>query len=116
MVLWHNEEDTQRSPQEVGAGEQLGLWIGTWPIEFGQYVFIEWRVTNGNDTAITGKLNAEWQYNDFGRSNSYWLATLGPFQEGDKVEYTIRGQSVGGVAGPITFSFTVGPPKASSEA
>ncbi len=115
MMLWHNEEDTTRSPQEVGACEPVGLWIGTYPIEYGQYVFVEWRATHPNGETVNGKLDALWQHNDSSKGNSYWLASLGPFEEGDKVEYTIRGQSRGGPAGPITYTFIVGPQKVSKE-
>ncbi len=96
MVLWHNEEDTTRSPYMVHAGEPVAIWVGTHPIEHGQYVRLEWHITNRDGGRTEGGAEAHWHFNDYGRGNSYWLATFGPFTAGDTVEYVIVGQSKDG--------------------
>ncbi|MBI3578395.1 MAG: hypothetical protein HY276_11230 [Ignavibacteriales bacterium] len=107
MVIWHLEDDTLRSPDVVRAGEGVALWVGTHPIEPGQYVKVEWRKTAANGSHESGKMEAFWQWNEDWRSNSYWLATFGPFGEGDKVEYVIRGDSRDGEVSTVVFEFEV---------
>lgn len=115
MVLWHDEEDTPRSPREVGAGEAVGLWIGTYPIEHGQSLAVDWQVKRPDGNTASGSVEAEWQHNDLEKSNSYWMANIGPFEEGDQVQYTVRGQSVDGPAGPLNHAFAVGPQKVTAQ-
>lgn len=107
MLIWHLEEDTVRSPEMVHAGENVALWIGTHPIEPGQYLNVEWRKTNTNGFNKKGTIEAVWQWNEEWRNNSYWLATFGPFDAGDKVEYRIRGDSRDGEMSTGVFEFIV---------
>ncbi|MBI3587198.1 MAG: hypothetical protein HY088_08725 [Ignavibacteriales bacterium] len=107
MVIWHLAEDALRSPEVVRVGESVALWIGTHPIEPGQYLKVEWRKTQTNGSHHTGTIEAIWQWNEDWRSNSYWLATFGPFDEGDKVEYVIHGESNEGEISTQVFEFVV---------
>lgn len=111
MVLWHNEQDSQRTPQYVCAEEDVELRIGTFPIEIGQHVFVEWKVIQKEIEKSSGIIEAVWHFNDWGRGNSYWQVKFGPFNENDTVIYIIRGQSDQGLAGPLSYSFNVGPQK-----
>jgi alpha-amylase/alpha-mannosidase (GH57 family) len=107
MNLWHLTPDATRLPGRVSSGERVALQVGTWPVEWGQYVWIEYRVTHRDGATEAGQATATWQHN-LG-SNSYWQAGIGPFAEGDRIDYTARGSDASGdVTGP-TASFTVGP-------
>ena len=64
MNLWHLTPDTTRIPRRVSAGDVVHLEIGTWPIE----------------PRHAGRVAAAWCTNR--GVNSYWEATLGPFQRG----------------------------------
>jgi len=107
MKLWHNTNNDPRLPEKVRSGQTVELWIGTYPIEPGQRVKVEWIVTHYNGTTESGNVPAFWQYNEFAIGNSYWLATIGPFQQGDRVEYLVLGTSGGESLSPQTFTFTV---------
>jgi len=113
MNLWHLTPDAPRHPQRVSAGERVTLHIGTWPVAWGQSVWIQYQVIHQNgateehNLVEAGQTAAVWQQNI--GPNSYWQANLGPFADGDRVNYTVRGSNADGeVAGP-TASFTVGP-------
>ncbi|GEM_PF-992150 len=107
MEIWHDTIDAFRSPSEVREGMPVGLWIGTWPVEMGQYVFVRWKVTHLDGSIEGGEVQAFWQYNDYSRGNSYWLATIGPFRAGDEVEYIVLGTSKDGPENGKRFAFTV---------
>lgn len=109
MELWHNTPDAFRSPDEVVEGVPVGLWIGTWPIEMGQYVSVEWTVTGKGRVRKQEEVQAYWQYNDDAKGNSYWLATIGPFHVNDHVEYVVKGMSQGGPTEGTVYSFDVAP-------
>jgi hypothetical protein len=51
--------------------------IGTWPIEPGQDVVVEFVVTGADGPTTEGRARAAWAEN--GGPNSYWTASLGPF-------------------------------------
>ncbi len=93
MKLWHNTEDTPRLPEKVHQRQVVELWIGTYPIEPGQQVKVEWNVKHTDGYQERGNLPALWRYNEFALGYSYWLATIGPFQKDDNVEYSIIGIS-----------------------
>lgn len=107
MKLWHNTDDAPRLPEGVRSGQTVEIWVGTYPIESGQHVKVEWSVTHLDEAEERGHLPALWRYNEFGASNSYWLATIGPFQRGDQVEYKITGTSGGSTISSETYSFKV---------
>lgn len=72
----------------------------TWPIEPGQSVWLTY-TKNGEPQQDVG---AEWKYND--GNNSYWEAAIGPFEQGDVIEYTVYadkdGQNTQSI-GPFSF-------------
>lgn len=107
MKLWHYTNDAPRLPDNVRSGQTVELWIGMYPIEPGQHVKVEWRATQRDGTSRSGNVPAFWQYNDFAVGNSYWLAAAGPFQQGDRVEYSIIGTLGGSTLAPEAFEFTV---------
>src|SRR5574341_1245142 len=92
MVIWHNTPDALRIPDIVRGGDIVSLWIGTWPIEPGQSVSVEMKVLRVNGDEVLERKDAQWHSNDEPRNNSYWVAHLGFFEPGEKVEYTISGR------------------------
>lgn len=107
MNLWHRTPDAPREPPRVSAGETVRLRIGTWPIEPGQSVRVSYRVIARDGARAEGEVSAAWQLNE--GANSYWEAFLGPFSDGDRVTYDVRGGAGGTeVSGP-TASFSVRP-------
>jgi len=107
MHIWHLTPDTPRLPQRVSPGEQVALHIGTRPIEPGQSVWVKYRVKHADGKTDEGRVEVVWQYNlDV---NSYWLARLGPFAEGDRLVYAVHGRSPQGKAVGPAASFRVGP-------
>lgn len=106
MHVWHLTPDAPRLPWRVSPGESVRLVIGTWPIESGQAVQINYRVDHANGTRTTHQLVATWQRNV--GSNSYWEAEFEPFHKGDIVTYWIQGQSAGRQVVNPSVSFQVG--------
>jgi len=106
MNLWHLTPDAPRSPHRVSAGERVTLEIGTWPIEPGQAVWVTVR-TNGAGALRDEVVEAHW-HNNAG-TNSYWRAELGPFSEGDRVDYGFQGRSPAGETTGPEAAFEVGP-------
>lgn len=92
MVVWHNTPDAARIPEVVEAGLRVSLWIGSFPIEPEQSVWVEWNIRKPDGSVVTETQNAEWHSNDEGRHNSYWIVRVGAFEAGDHVEYTIHGK------------------------
>lgn len=107
MILWHLSIDAPRQPHRVSPGDSVILHIGSWPIEEGQSVWIEYSVVHLNGAREADRITAPWQKNS--DTNSYWQASFGPFAEGDAVTYSVRGQSQGRDATAITTGFAVGP-------
>ena len=107
MNLWHLTPDAPRDPTRVSPGEAVRVRIGTWPIEPGQTVRVTYQVVARDGSRSDEEVAASWRLND--GPNSYWEAWLGPFTDGDRVTYHLRG-GVGEteVVGP-TASFLVGP-------
>jgi hypothetical protein len=88
MTIWHGTPDAPAPPQRIAPGRVITLVIGTWPIEPGQHVRVDW-VVAGRGGPSHGTAAATWQYNEGG--NSLWAAALGPFADGDRVTYMVRG-------------------------
>jgi len=107
MYVWHLTPDAPRSPHRVSPGEQVTLYIGTWPTEPGQAVWVTYRVAHSDRTSEAGQVEALWQRNE--GVNSYWRAEIGPFAEGDRVAYTVHGRSPAGDVTRPTAEFQVGP-------
>jgi len=108
MVIWHNTVDASRIPEYVSAGQDVELWIGTYPIEGGQSVWVEVTLNRADGKEMTCKMPAQWHSNNEQRNNSYWLAQLGSFEAGDRVEYRVYGSRQDElVSCNDTFSFEV---------
>jgi alpha-amylase/alpha-mannosidase (GH57 family) len=107
MQIWHLTPDAGREPRRVSAGQVVRLRIGTWPVEPDQSVMVHYQVEHRDGPAEERRLDAAWQSNRDG--NSYWEAQLGPFADGDRIAYTVRGYSPAGEAAGPSASFLVGP-------
>lgn len=107
MVTWHLTPDAPRFPFFVSAGQHVNLQFGTWPIEGGQRTWIDYQVLHQDGTVHTGQVEGTWNFNR--EANSYWFLNFGPFADGDRVEYRLRGGSPAGPSDGETFSFLVGP-------
>ena len=96
MNVWHLTPETPREPSRVTPGSPVHFRIGTWPIEPGQEVAVEFSVTSWSGRMADGHAQARWAENR--GENSYWTATLGPFADGDGVQYrvvaSVRGEHV----------------------
>lgn len=107
MKLWHLTPDTPRSPFRVSPGERVTIHVGTWPIETEQSVEIVYVVEHTDRTSESHIVDTAWQTNANG--NSYWRAEIGPFDEGDLVNYYAQGHAPGSGAVTDAASFRVGP-------
>jgi len=85
-TVWHTENggDSPRIPYEVQADTCMDMWIGTWPVELGQSVWIEYRI-NGGDWK---KIPCNWQYNS--NVNSYWRGIIPGLPANALLEYQIN--------------------------
>lgn len=107
MVIWHLTSDTPRFPFHVSAGENVNLQLGTWPIEAGQRTWIDVRVTHPDGVEDMSRAEGTWTFNR--DANSYWFINIGPFRDGDRVEYRLHGSPLAGSCDAGTFTFKVGP-------
>lgn len=107
MVIWHLTPDAPRFPFFVSAGQHVNLQFGSWPIEGGQRTWIDYQVLHQDGTVQTGQVEGIWNFNQ--EANSYWFLNVGPFADGDRVEYRLRGSSPAGFSDGETFSFVVSP-------
>lgn len=107
MRLWHNTEDAPRLPDKVLEGQRVEVWISTYPLAPWHYVMVDWKLTHKNGTMESGSVPAFWKYNDLSLRQSYWLALLGPFQQGDWVEYAVVGMSDVETLSPQVFAFNI---------
>lgn len=107
MVIWHNTEDAPRTPVEVSPNDKVVIWIGSYPIELGQQVVVEMKISASSSKEEDQTVHAEWRYNDYGKNNSYWAAIVGPFSAGQKVEYRIVGTGPDGARHAQVDGFTV---------
>jgi len=107
MRLWHNTEDAPRLPQRVLEGERVEVWIASYPIGPWHHVMVDWKVTHNNGTMESGCVPVFWKYHDFALGRNYWLAHMGPFLEGDHVEYAVGGMSCDEDFTPQVFAFTI---------
>jgi alpha-amylase/alpha-mannosidase (GH57 family) len=107
MNIWHDTIDAPRTPRRVGPGQGVDVIVGTWPIGPGQSVWVTWQRVAAIGEATEGSAVAEWQHNS--DVNSYWMARLPPFGEGDHVNYTVQGSSPEGAVQLAPASFRVRP-------
>ena len=109
MLIWHNTPDAARIPEVIVMGERISLWIGTYPIEPGQSVWVELTVKKPDGNVVASMQPASWHSNDEPRHNSYWVAHVGPFESRDRVEYVVRGRlGDHDAADPNKYEFEVG--------
>jgi len=109
MVIWHDTEDAQRIPAEVFQNDKVVMWIGSYPVEPGQAIVVEVEISNGTNGPSKSRVEAEWKYNDYTRNNSYWAAIVGPFTNGEKINYKIIGKGFDHVEHVQVGSFKVLP-------
>ncbi|HXV67837.1 MAG TPA: hypothetical protein VD738_02850 [Nitrospira sp.] len=107
MVIWHLASDTPRFPFHISAGQNVNLQLGTWPVEEGQRTWIDLRVVHPDGTEEAGHVHGTWNVNR--DANSYWFLNVGPFADGDRVEYRVHGSSPAGPCDAGLFTFQVGP-------
>lgn len=107
MNIWHNSADAPRIPRRVSPTEHVEVTIGTWPVGPGQAVWVQWAVTTADGSRTEGTTAARWQRNT--EVNSYWVARLGPFDDGDRVTYAVHGSSPEGPVQTADASFRVRP-------
>jgi len=100
MNVWHLAADTPRHPRRVTPGRLLNLAIGTWPIEAGPDVVVEFTVTAQEGQTGDGRTRASWVANR--GANSCWAAVIGPFRDGDHVRTPLAW--VGSLRGPWPFA------------
>lgn len=107
MVIWHLTSNTPRFPFHVSAGQNVNLQFGTWSIEEGQRTWIDVRIVHSDGAEESGRVEGTWNFNR--DANSYWFVNLGPFTDGDQVEYRPHGSSPSGACEIGPFTFQVGP-------
>lgn len=107
MNIWHNTEDAPRTPHQVSPAQSVEVVVGTWPIAPDQAVWVTWQAISLQGDRAEGTAQAEWQRNI--DANSYWIAHLGPFADGDNVTYTVHGTSVDGAVETDGFAVRVRP-------
>jgi alpha-amylase/alpha-mannosidase (GH57 family) len=107
MTIWHDTPDAARRPRRVPPGQAARLMIGTWPIQAGQSVSVSWEAIGASAARSHGRVDAQWRHNS--AANSYWLAQVGPFNEGDRVTYSIHGSSGTDVVESGPFALRVRP-------
>lgn len=108
MEIWHLTADAPRTPHRVSPGDRVTLDIGSWPIEPGQSVWVNYESEGAAPSAVReARAEAAWRYNE--GENSYWRAAIEPLPAGTVVRYRVSGRSPAGeIAGP-TGEFRVGP-------
>jgi alpha-amylase/alpha-mannosidase (GH57 family) len=107
LHIWHLTADAPRTPHRVSPDDLVTLTLGTWPIEFGQRVWLQVSVELPGKGREEYAREAVW-YENRG-PNSYWRAQIGPFPRGAKVTYKAQGTSSQGLTAGPTGSFRVGP-------
>ena len=107
MNVWHLTPDAVRDPHRISAGQEVHLWIGTWPIEPDQTVAVICETERVSGEKETRHAVVEWRFNR--GPNSYWETSIGPFMDGDRVAYTVRGRSTEGDVELSPHGFEVGP-------
>ena len=106
VKLWHLTSDAPRIPERVRGGDPVVIRAGSWPIEPGQRVWVDYWVESPSGGRTSSRADAAWDGNH--EANSYWRATVGPFAPGDHVFYEVRGSSPAGLARAGEREFRVG--------
>ena len=107
LTIWHQTNDARASARLENGAWWLDLEIGTWPIESGQSVLAEAKVSGRSEVDRSILRKASWSHNS--GVNSYWSAKLGPFAAGDSVDYSLSAQSPRQKASVGPFQVRIGP-------
>lgn len=86
LHVWHGSPDAPRVPRRVCAGDTVTIQLGTWPIAPGQWAWVQWSL--GGAAGAATRVEARWQRND--GENSYWACSIGPFETGGTVRYSVH--------------------------
>jgi hypothetical protein len=107
MILWHDIENALRSPQRVRPKEPVSVTVGSYPREPGEFVTVFCRTIRKNGEVHIQRIDGHRQFDDPVNNQSYWIAELGAFELGDKVEYTISGVGLEGDLPLHVYKFEV---------
>lgn len=107
MVLWHDIENALRTPEKVRHDEPVFVTVGSYPLGPGQFVTVFCKTIRKNGKVTMRRIDGQHQFDDPVNSHRYWLAELGPFETGDRVEYTIGGVALKGDLPLHTYRFDV---------
>jgi alpha-amylase/alpha-mannosidase (GH57 family) len=106
MKVWHATPDAPRPSVRIAPGQATSLVIGTWPIEPGQAVWVDWEAFGPNGPR-NGRTIAVWRNNT--HVNSFWSATLGPLLDGDRLTYSVHGSCGAEIVEGGSFTITARP-------
>lgn len=107
MNVWDATTKSKGNVWRVPPDQTITLFLGTWPVESDQIVWLTYQVRHPNGTIESGESKAVWHDNQ--RSNSYWKVSIGPFQKDDRVTYTLHGRSPSGEVTGDSSAFLVAP-------
>ena len=105
MHLWEMSDGPQR--RRLPPGRSVTVRAGTWPIAPRQAAWMDVRVEDADGSVTDGHVDAEWVGNV--GADSHWRAEVGPFDEGARVRYTLRGRDDGGEVACAPVEVRVGP-------
>ena len=97
----------ERSPRDPQAGDTVEIAVSLWRTD-ADSVWLDWALNGERQESVLCRQSAVLQ--DEGISKKKYVGTLGPFEQGDRVEYMVRAgkedEPEGGKAalGPYTFS------------
>ncbi len=97
----------ERSPRDPQAGDTVEISVSLWRTD-ADSVWLDWALNGEQQETVLCRQSAVLQ--DEGLSKRKYVGTLGPFEQGDRVEYMVRAgnedKPEGGKAalGPYTFS------------
>lgn len=107
MYVWHGSPETPRDPHRPPPGVPVDVHVATGPAAPGQRVWLEVEVTHpGGGPPTTRRHEASWVTNVGSRSQ--WVAHLGAFRNGDRVQYEVFADDVARKARGGRFGFRVG--------
>jgi hypothetical protein len=87
MIIWHGTDDAPR-PEGVRPGSVVKLRIGSFPAyQANPSIVVRTVIRRGGAAILLGDRPAAWVGNQ--GESAYWETELGPFEEGDAVEYRI---------------------------
>jgi YHS domain-containing protein len=93
MVIWHNESDTPRCPDNAREGDRVTLWVGSQTAAAGERIWVEY--TRAHKEGRPEAFRADGAIHHALGGKHYWKIDLGVFDKGDSVEYIVHGQASG---------------------